>query len=144
MILELEIIDSPRHKGIKRKARLIKFIRESNKLTLDIQIDYYLDDNGSYGKILSGNFFTDPNNMFPTNRVCPVATNETMVDPNTGELVEKDEEGNYPIGSIGEYDYFYNISATNVGHNGDTANGLVQDALLISTINTMVSRGRFD
>lgn len=34
-----------------------------------------------------------------------VASNDDMVNPQTGQYVEKDAEGNYPDGSIGEYDW---------------------------------------
>lgn len=93
------LINIPNHPDLEtvtRKARIFRAYNEydTNRVIIPVDIFHYIDG-------IEINYFPK--------RVELISDNETKVDPQTGDIVEKDEEGNYPEGSMGEFDYLWYI-----------------------------------
>jgi hypothetical protein len=90
---------------IKRKAELFTMIyNQANKsLVLNWKVSFYSDSSGHYGQPININGISSYSKE-------SVANNTVFVNPSTGAFVEKDEEGNYPEGSMGQYDFFYYLA----------------------------------
>lgn len=93
------LIDIPNHPlltDVVRKAQVFRSYNEydTNRVVMPVKVYHFKDD--------------QPLNYFPKD-VELIVDNDTMVNPATGAIVEKDEEGNYPEGSIGEYDYLWAV-----------------------------------
>ncbi len=94
-----EMIDIPGHPdidGVTRKAQVTNGYNgyKDNRVVIPIDIFHYID-----GVEL---------NYFPK-KVELIADNNGYVNPQTGAIVEKDVNGNYPVGSVGEYDYLWDV-----------------------------------
>jgi len=63
-----------------------------------------------------------------------VADNSTMVDPKTGAIVDPDENGNYPDGLMGQYDFMKMLSKIPV----------LMEEMLINYVLIADSRGRYN
>jgi len=97
-----KIIDIPNHpilKDVIRKAQVFRgyYEYDTNRVIIPVKIFHYLD--GVEIKYLPGG--TDETYAEL------ISDNETKVNPQTGEIVEKDENGEYPEGTMGEYDYLW-------------------------------------
>ena len=93
------LIDIPNHpdlENVKRKAKVFRAYNEydTNRVILAVEVFHYIND--------------EEVNYFPK-KVDLISDNVTMVNPANGNIVEKDDEGNYPQGSMGEYDYLWNV-----------------------------------
>lgn len=110
MATERNLISIPNHPNLKdviRKVAIVKHQRyckfkdaddTENKIILDLFVMHF-DENGKPQNKLNGfvYLFSDKNDY---------------VNPLTGEKVEKDEEGNYPEGSVIEFDYLWDLVYT--------------------------------
>ena len=88
---------------LKRKASLFTMTYNISKqyVALAWEVTYYsAKDDGSYGDEIS---------FIPKYTKESVADNSTKVD-STGKIVYPDSSGNYPPGSIGQFDYFNNMA----------------------------------
>lgn len=98
-MINRNLIDLPNHPdlpSVTRKALIIQTINNylGNGVGMKVEIFHYI--NGIEAK-----YFPKPVELF--------SDNEDFVNPSTGDKVEKDEDGNYPEGSVGEYDYLWTI-----------------------------------
>lgn len=84
---------------VTRKAQVQSSINQYNakSVFLDIKVFHYI--NG-----VEVNYFPD--------KIQLVGDNKEFVNPTTGDVVYKDVVGNYPVGSVGEYDYLWSIINT--------------------------------
>ena len=101
------IIDIPNHPiltDVVRKAQIFRSHKEydTNRVILKVLIFHY-DKNGNQIKYLPGG---------TENPVELISDNETKVNPQTGAIVEKDENGEYVEEVIGEFDYLWTIVNT--------------------------------
>lgn len=90
---------------LKRKAvaSCMTYNLAYKSVSVSWKISYYSDSAGKYGSKLAINGVNDYTKE-------TVANNTVMVDPADGSFVEADTAGHYPVGSIGQYDFFWNIS----------------------------------
>lgn len=89
----------------KRKATAERLLYSLQGKSVSVlwRVNYYADSAGTYGQEINrpgiGPYIRET-----------IANNTVMVNPSTGAFVYKDGEGNYPVGSIGQYDFFFNIA----------------------------------
>ena len=90
---------------LKRKASAEKLSYSLGTKTVSVlwRVDFYADDNGAYGTAINR---PGINSYFKET----VADNTVKVNPSTGEILKPDKDGNYPTGSIGQYDFFFNLA----------------------------------
>lgn len=87
--------------GLQRKAEYdFKWFKSTKQIIISCVISHYKDG----GKVTSKGVVDFGKEL--------VATNDTMVNPANGQIVLADEEGNYPEGSMGEYDYYAFVVGT--------------------------------
>lgn len=99
-----KLIDIPNHPkltGITRKAQIRKTDNhyENGSVEMVINIFSYLDG-------------VELKDMF--RQIIMVASNEEMINSQTFEVLEKDEEGNYPTEAVPEYDFLFSLVKNNV------------------------------
>ena len=107
--IEIQIPDIVINSSVlKRKAKLftMTYNQQAKYVALNWIVSYYSDSSGYYGQPISINGVSNYSKE-------TVANNTVMVNPTTGAFVYKNEEGDYPIGSIGQYDFFWRISEYN-------------------------------
>lgn len=90
---------------LKRKAQAATMTYNLDRQSVSVmwRVGYYSDSSNAFGEKLLINGVSD---YFKTT----IADNSVIVNPYTGDFVEKDSLGNYPEGSIGQYDFFWNIA----------------------------------
>ena len=90
---------------IKRKATL--FTMTYNQFTKTVSLSWtvksYANDGGDYGDALT---------MIPDYSKESIADNNVAVNPATGEILIADENGDYEMDYLGQYDFFYTMGAT--------------------------------
>lgn len=99
-MIQRELINLPNHPdlpNVTRKAIVIQTVNNyaGNGVGVKLEVFHYVDGQEVH--------------YFKNRYVELMADNEDFVDPATGNKVQKDAEGNYPPGSIGEYDYLWGI-----------------------------------
>lgn len=92
----IDITNHPTISNITRKAQVFRSYDEydTNRIIIPIKIFHYLDG-------IEQTYFPNYYEL--------IGGIGNFVNPINGNLVEKDEEGNYPEGSVPEYDYLWNI-----------------------------------
>ena len=92
----IEITNHPLLTDITRKVQIFRSGKEydSNRVILKVKVSHY--KNG------------EEIEYFPK-YVELIVDNITMVNPSSGAIVQPDAEGQYPAGSIGEYDYLWDV-----------------------------------
>jgi len=127
-------------------SRLI--IEADFELTQEIKLEYFVDDDGDFGIPVKEFIELNPNlsedqkkriiNIYrPTTRSSSTAG--IMINPQNGETVNVDEDGNYPEGSVPEKAIWLNALASQVP--GDKLSDKVKN-LLLSSMTKMIERGR--
>lgn len=133
---------------------LIKLVHEQLVISHDFELTqkvrqvYYTNDNGDFGIPLKDSINLNPN-LSPEQKVRQlqvfkdqirtVSTAGYMVNPSTGEIVELNESGLYPEGSIPEREIWLNVLAEQVP--GEKLSEKVQ-ALMIQSMQKMADRNR--
>lgn len=118
------------------------------ELTQEVKQVYFTNDDGEFGIPLLQSISINPNltpeqktrqlRSFQT-QIRTVSTRGYKVNPMTGEIVEPDENGEYPEGSVDEKMIWTSVLASQVP--GETLNEKVQ-ALMLQSMGKMVERGR--
>ena len=88
---------------LKRKASLFTMTYNIGKqyVALAWEISYYATkEDGTYG---------EPITFIPAYTKESVADNTVKVD-STGQILQPDQDGNYPPGAIGQFDFFNNMA----------------------------------
>lgn len=94
----ISIGNHPDIPNITRKAKVVSGDRndEANTYALGVKVFHYLNE-------------IPKTSLDNKTAIFLRASNNLMINPTSGAYVEKDEHGNYPEGSMGEYDYLWNI-----------------------------------
>jgi len=127
-------------------SRLI--IESDFELTQEVKLEYFVNDEGEFGIPVKESVQLNPNlsedqkrrlikAFSPTTRSSSTAG--IMINPQNGETVNVDEDGNYPEGSVPEKAIWLNVLATQVP--GDKLSDKVK-GLLLESMSKMISRGR--
>lgn len=133
---------------------LIKLVHEQLIISHDFELTqkvrqvYYTNDNGDFGIPLIESIRVNPNltdeqkarlSQVFKDQIRTVSTAGFMINPNTGEIVEPNESGLYPEGSIPEKEMWLNVLAEQIP--GEKLSEKVQ-ALILQSMQTMAQRNR--
>lgn len=123
-------------------------IEHDLELTQEVRMVFYTNDNGDFGIPLLESIDLNPNltpeqkarqrQIFQTQRRT-VSTRGYYVDATTGELVQPDENGQWPENAIPERELWLNVLASQVP--GEKLSDKVF-ALIVQSMGKMVDRNR--
>ncbi|TDB64392.1 hypothetical protein [Arundinibacter roseus] len=123
-------------------------IEHDLELSQTVRIEYWTDDNGAFGVPIAEYF--DANETLSTEQKArskaqyspftrTASTRGYMINPATGDIVQPDEAGNYPEGSVPERMAWLSVLAENVP--GDALSDKVI-ALIVQSMGTMAANKR--